>query len=89
MTDLGTDGESIERENPSSEMQHWTLAVMNASMRDPAETVRAANILGFVYVSDVDEDKRKIKMLAPVSGRLGDRPLVWARWPEPYINLLG
>jgi polyribonucleotide 5'-hydroxyl-kinase len=70
-------------------MQHWTLAIMNASPRDPSWTVRAASIIGFVYVSDVDEEKRKIKMLAPVSVRLGDRPLIWGRWPEPYMNLLG
>lgn len=76
-------------EEPSSLMQHWTFAVMNASVRDSPDVVRAASVLGFVYVADVDEDRRKIKILAPVSGRLGDRPLVWGRWPEPYINLLG
>lgn len=62
---------------------------MNASPRDSADTIRAASVMGFVYVSDVDEERRKIKLLAPVGGRLGDRPLIWGRWPEPYINLLG
>lgn len=62
---------------------------MHASIRDPPEVVRAASVMGFVYVSDVDEEKRKIKLLAPVGGRLGDRPLVLGSWPEPYINLLG
>lgn len=70
-------------------MQHWTFAIMNASLRDSPDTVRLASVMGFVYVSDVDEDRRKIKLLSPVSGRLGDRPLIWGRWPEPYINLLG
>lgn len=70
-------------------MQHWTFAIMNASLRDTADTVRLASVMGFVYVSDVDEERRKIKLLSPVSGRLGDRPLIWGRWPEPYINLLG
>ncbi|EGR45441.1 uncharacterized protein TRIREDRAFT_23190 [Trichoderma reesei QM6a] len=81
--------QSLVTEEPSSLMQHWTFAVMNASVRDSPDVVRAASVLGFVYVADVDEDRRKIKILAPVSGRLGDRPLVWGRWPEPYINLLG
>ncbi|KAL6826478.1 Pre-mRNA cleavage complex II protein Clp1 domain-containing protein [Trichoderma camerunense] len=80
---------SLVTEEPSSLMQHWTFAVMNASVRDSPDVVRAANVMGFVYVADVDEDRRKIKILAPVSGRLGDRPLVWGKWPEPYINLLG
>ena len=79
----------LAREEPSSVMQNWTLAIMHASTRDSAETIRSAAVLGYVYVSDVDEEKRKIKLLAPVSGRLGDRPMIWASWPEPYINLLG
>lgn len=70
-------------------MQHWTLAVMDASTRDSPETLRAVSVMGFVYVSDVDEERRRVKVLAPVSGSWGDRPLVWGEWPEPYINLLG
>lgn len=80
---------TLSRDEPSSVMQHWTLAVMHASPKDPPEVVRAAAVMGFVYVSDVDEDRRKIKLLAPVGGRLGDRPLILGSWPEPYINLLG
>ncbi|PHH75563.1 hypothetical protein CDD80_2264 [Ophiocordyceps camponoti-rufipedis] len=81
--------ESLVREEPSSVMEHWTLAVMHASVKDAPEMVRAASVMGFVYVSDVDEERRKMKILAPVGGRLGDRPLILGKWPEPYINLLG
>jgi polyribonucleotide 5'-hydroxyl-kinase len=70
-------------------MSHWTLAVMNASVNDPPETIRQAPVMGFVAIADVDEDRRRLKILSPVSGQLGNRPLVWGRWPEPYINLLG
>ena len=70
-------------------MEHWTLAVMNASTRDSPDTIRAARIMGYVYIADVDEERRKIRVLAPVSGRLGDRPLVMGSWPEPFVNLLG
>jgi polyribonucleotide 5'-hydroxyl-kinase len=70
-------------------MAHWTFAVMNASIKDPPHTVKTANVMGFVYVGDVDKDRRKLKILSPVSGRLGDRPMIWGKWPEPYINLLG
>ena len=63
--------------------------MMHGSPKDAPEMVRTAGVVGFVYVSDVDEERRKIKWLAPVSGRLGDRPVVWGTWPEPYINLLG
>lgn len=78
-----------EEGGASSPMEHWTLAVMHASPKDPPEVVRAASVMGFVYIADVDEEKGKAKILAPLSGRLGDRPLVWGRWPEPFINLLG
>ncbi|KAK3306725.1 Pre-mRNA cleavage complex II protein Clp1-domain-containing protein [Chaetomium strumarium] len=73
----------------SAEMSHWTLAVMNASLNDPPETIQQAPVMGFVAVADVDEDRRRLKILSPVGGRLGNRPMVWGRWPEPYINLLG
>ncbi|KAM3512390.1 hypothetical protein MY11210_003956 [Beauveria gryllotalpidicola] len=86
-SDYETD--TLVREEACSPMEHWTLAIMHASVRDSVETIRAAGVMGFVYVADVDETKRKVRMLAPVSGRLGDRPLVWGRWPEPFINLLG
>lgn len=62
---------------------------MHASLKDAPEVVRAATVMGFVYVSDVDEERRKIKLLAPVGGRLSDRPLVLGSWPEPFMNLLG
>ena len=70
-------------------MAHWTFAVMNASLKDPPEVVRTSSVMGFVYVGDVDKDRRKLKVLSPVGGRLGDRPMIWGKWPEPYINLLG
>ncbi|KAF5021695.1 hypothetical protein F66182_6252 [Fusarium sp. NRRL 66182] len=79
----------VVRENPCTPMQHWTLAIMHATPKESSDTVRAASVMGFLYVSDVDEERRKIKLLSPVGGRLGDQPLVWGKWPEPYINLLG
>ncbi|KAK0641323.1 Pre-mRNA cleavage complex II protein Clp1-domain-containing protein [Cercophora newfieldiana] len=79
----------LEAAEISAEMSHWTLAVMNASVNDPPETIRQAPVIGFIAIADVDEDRRRLKVLSPTSGRLGNQPLVWGRWPEPYINLLG
>ncbi|KAK4235590.1 hypothetical protein C8A03DRAFT_46312 [Achaetomium macrosporum] len=81
--------QALEPAEISAEMSHWTLAAMNASLNDPPETIRRAPVMGFVAVADVDEDRRRLKILSPVGGRLGNRPMVWGRWPEPYINLLG
>ncbi len=68
-------------------LTHYTLAVMNASVNDPPEKIRKSSVVGFVYVASVDEERRRLKVLAPVSGRL-DRPLLWGEHPEPHINLL-
>jgi polyribonucleotide 5'-hydroxyl-kinase len=81
--------EEFQRAEVSASMSHWTLAIMNASLHDPPETVRLASVIGFVYVGDVDVERHRMRLLSPVSGRLGDRPFIWARWPEPYVNLLG
>ncbi|GAB1319291.1 Cleavage polyadenylation factor subunit clp1 [Madurella fahalii] len=89
-TDFYDDSQqTLEPAEISAAMSHWTLAVMNASVNDPPETIRQAPVMGFVAIADVDEDRRRLKILSPVSGKLGNRPMVWGRWPEPYINLLG
>ncbi|KAH7031414.1 Pre-mRNA cleavage complex II protein Clp1-domain-containing protein [Microdochium trichocladiopsis] len=81
--------DTVQRVEPSLMMQNCTLAVMYASVHDPPDTIRDANVMGFVYVADVDEKRKKLKILAPVSARLGDRPLLWGSWPEPMVSLLG
>ena len=80
----------LVRVRPAKDMEAATMAVMGVGPRDvaDAERVRGAVVLGFVYVADVDLDRRKVKILAPVSGRLGDRPLVWGSWPQALFNLL-
>ncbi|KAH9993661.1 Clp1-domain-containing protein [Xylariaceae sp. FL0662B] len=85
--DLYTD--MIERAEPSVMIQNCVLAVMCASVHDAADTIRDSNVMGFVYVADVDERRRKLKILAPVSARLGDKPLLWGSWPEPMVSLVG
>jgi polyribonucleotide 5'-hydroxyl-kinase len=80
---------TLQRVKPSREMAYWTLAMMQASAKDPPETVRSSLVLGFVYVAHVDAERAKVKLLAPLPERLGDRPLIWGEWPELHVNLLG
>lgn len=79
----------FEKVEASSMMLNCLLAVMYASPHDKQEIIRDASVMGFVYVVEVDEKRQRLKILAPLSGRLGDRPLVWGSWPEPAIGLLG
>jgi polyribonucleotide 5'-hydroxyl-kinase len=37
----------------------------------------------------VDDQKRLMKILAPVSGRLPRKPLVVSSFPEPTLSLVG
>ncbi|KHE83199.1 hypothetical protein GE21DRAFT_1287328 [Neurospora crassa] len=78
----------LERVEITPEMAHWTLAVMIASVTDSPQAIRFSSVLGFIVIADVDQERRRVKFLSPVSGRLGNHPLIWGRWPEPYLNLL-
>ncbi|KAH8167890.1 hypothetical protein CIB48_g377 [Xylaria polymorpha] len=78
----------LEKAEPSMMMQNCVLAVACASVHDAPDVIRDANVMGFVYVADVDEKRRRLRILAPVSARLGDRPLLWGSWPEHMVNLL-
>ncbi|KAI2470967.1 Clp1-domain-containing protein [Annulohypoxylon bovei var. microspora] len=79
----------LEKVEPSLMMQNCLLSVVYASIYDSADTIRDSNVMGYVYVADVDEKRQKLKILAPVNARLGDRPLLWGSWPEPMVSLLG
>ncbi|CAK7562788.1 MAG: Cleavage polyadenylation factor subunit clp1 [Sporothrix epigloea] len=80
---------NLEKVEAGPSLAHWTLAVMNADLHDPPDVIQHAAVLGFVYVAEFDTERRKVRVLAPVSGRIGDRPLVFGKWPEPNINLVG
>ncbi|KAI1811377.1 Pre-mRNA cleavage complex II protein Clp1-domain-containing protein [Poronia punctata] len=80
--------DTIEKAEPSLMLQNCLLAVACASVHDAPDTIRDANIMGFVFVADVDEKRHRLRILAPVSARLGDRPLLWGSWPEHMVNLL-
>ncbi len=74
---------------PSSQFLHCLLAVLSASPHDSQDAIRDASVMGFVYVAEVDEKKQRLRILSPLSGKLGDRPMVWGSWPEAAISLIG
>lgn len=73
----------------SASMQNGILAIMHADANDTPENIRDASVTGFVYVADVDEKKKKLRVLAPLSGRLPNRAMVWAAWPDGIDDLVG
>lgn len=67
---------------PSPQMQNAILAIVNAHPEDTQENIRDASVMGFICVADVDEKKNKLKVLAPVGGRLPSKAVIWGSWPE-------
>lgn len=81
--------ELYEKVEPTSSLLHCILAVMFASPHDTQETIRDASVMGFVYIAEVDEKKRRLKVLAPLNTRVTDRPMIWGTWPEATMSLVG
>ncbi|KAF2838708.1 Clp1-domain-containing protein [Patellaria atrata CBS 101060] len=70
-------------------MQNAILAVTTADPGESHEAIRDASVLGYVYVADVDESKKKVKLLTPETGRVPARAIVWGGWPEGVGDLVG
>ncbi|KAI3481828.1 hypothetical protein L1887_55536 [Cichorium endivia] len=50
--------------------------------------IRDSAVMGYLYVADVDETKKRVRFLAPHPQRWGDRALVWGSLPEPVADLV-
>jgi polyribonucleotide 5'-hydroxyl-kinase len=73
-----------------SNLANTLLAITNAPTTASPSEVRDASIMGFLYVADVDADKGKIRVLAPVGGRVPPRAIIWSkRLPGEVVGLVG
>ena len=50
--------------------------------------IRDSAVMGFLYVADVDETKKRVTFLGPHPHMWGDRALVWGNLPEPMPDLV-
>jgi polyribonucleotide 5'-hydroxyl-kinase len=66
------------------------LAVTHAAPNASPAEIRDASLMGFLYVDDVDSAKGKIRVLAPIGGRVPPRAIVWGKkWPGEVVGLVG
>lgn len=73
-----------------SMLANTLLAITHAAPTASPADIRDASIMGFLYVADVDAEKGKIRVLAPVGGRMPSRAIIWAkRWPGEVVGLVG
>ena len=64
-------------------MEGAILAVKHANATDSQDAIRDSSVLGFLYVTDVDDAKKKVKVLVPVGGRVpAGKAVVWPVSPE-------
>ena len=79
-------------------------AAAAAQLARAYESIRDASVMGYVYVVDVDDGKKKVRLLTPVSERLpvgggggskgkalvmGSGGAEGEGWPEDVVGLVG
>jgi polyribonucleotide 5'-hydroxyl-kinase len=72
----------------SSLMQNALLAITTAHPNDKHEVIRDSSVRGYIYVADVDEAKRKVRLLSPQPGHLPAAAMVVGSWPEDVAGLV-
>nr|POE51843.1 mrna cleavage and polyadenylation factor clp1 [Quercus suber] len=79
---------SFDRVTPSLAMTGSLVAIKFCPTNSDEETVRDSPVMGYLYVADVDETRKKVRFLAPHPQRWGDRALLWGEYPEAVADLV-
>ena len=74
--------------SPQPGMQNAVLTVMNCEPDAEEREIRESSVMGYVYVTEVDESRGRIGLLSPVAGRIPNRALVWGNWPESVLGMV-
>jgi polyribonucleotide 5'-hydroxyl-kinase len=74
---------------PSASLQNSLLAITTALPTDSQDVIRDSSVKGYIYVADVDEQKKKVRMLSPQPGGIPGNAMVFGRWPEDVPGLVG
>ncbi|KAF1924290.1 mRNA cleavage and polyadenylation factor IA/II complex [Didymella exigua CBS 183.55] len=80
--------ELYERVSPSALLTNKLLVITTASPNDRHEVIRDSSVRGYIYVADVDEAKRKVRLLSPQPGHLPGNAMVLGTWPEDVAGLV-
>lgn len=78
----------LEKVAPNQGMINGILAIKFCAGNASQDSIRDSCVLGFVYVAEVDETRKRVRFLAPHPSRWGDRALVWGNWPEGVGDLV-
>ncbi|KAK5107889.1 hypothetical protein LTR62_000599 [Meristemomyces frigidus] len=84
----GTSNAFFEKVTPSVAMTASLIAIKFCPANSDESTIRDSAVMGFLYVADVDEGRKKVRFLAPHPQGWGNRALVWGGWPEAVVDLV-
>lgn len=80
----------FDKVTPSQEMLGRLVAIKFCPGSETDEVaIRDSAVMGYAYVSEVDEAKKRVRFLSPHPQRWGDRVMVWGGWPEAVVDLVG
>jgi polyribonucleotide 5'-hydroxyl-kinase len=77
------------RVTPTAALQNSLLAITTASPTDSQDVIRDSSVKGYIYVADVDEAKKKVRVLSPQPGMIPGNAMVLGTWPEDVPGLVG
>jgi len=77
-----------EKTQPSLMLQNSVVAVTHADANDSLDRIRDASVMWYMYVADVDESKRRLKLVSPISGPAPTNAQIWGPWPEGVPDLV-
>lgn len=72
----------------ADELKDRILAVTTAGPKESGSSIRDASVRGYLYVAEVDEVKRKVRLLSPQPGQTPGQALVVGVWPEGVEGLV-
>jgi polyribonucleotide 5'-hydroxyl-kinase len=83
------DKQLFEKVTLSAALQNTLLAITTAGPNESHAVIRDSSVRGYIYVADVDEAKKKVKLLSPLPGQTPSQAMVMGSWPEAVEGLVG
>ncbi|KAF3088250.1 Cleavage polyadenylation factor subunit clp1 [Orbilia oligospora] len=66
-----------------SRFENLVVAVLQVDAKDAGvKEVAESAVLGFLFVQEIDEKERRMKVLSPVPGRVPSKALLVGKWPD-------
>ena len=69
-------------------MQNSLLAITTAAANDRPEVIRDSSVRGYIYVADVDDAKKKVRLLSPQPGQTPPTAMILGPFPEDVPGLV-